>query len=103
MTNIELVIKIPSEVYENIKSATADDNDISSLLLGIYEATPLPKDHGRLIDAEYLRNVILPHNFHANNKYIVPYSDRRGYRLRDREVDESIINAPTIIKANKEA
>lgn len=54
MADIELVIKIPSEVYENIISATADDNDISSLLLGIHEATPLPKGHGRLIDADAL-------------------------------------------------
>ena len=50
MTDVELVIKIPSEVYENIKNATADDNDISSLLLGIHEATPLPKGQGRLIE-----------------------------------------------------
>lgn len=55
MRYVELVIKIPSEVYENIKSATADDNDISSLLLGIHEATPLPKGHGRLIDADTLK------------------------------------------------
>ena len=40
MADVELVIKIPSEVYENIKNATADDNDISSLLLGIHEGTP---------------------------------------------------------------
>jgi hypothetical protein len=50
MADVELVIKIPSEVYENIKNATADDNDISSLLLGIHEATPLPKGQGRLIE-----------------------------------------------------
>ena len=54
MADVELVIKIPSEVYENIKNATADDNDISSLLLGIHEATPLPKGHGGLIDADKL-------------------------------------------------
>ena len=62
--------------------------------------TPLPKGHGRLIDADYLRDVILLHNFHGNNKNVVPYSDRKGYRLRQREVDEGIINAPTIIEAD---
>lgn len=50
----------------------------------------------RLIDADYLKNVILLHNYHGNNKDIVPYSDRKGYRLRQREVEEAIINAPTI-------
>jgi hypothetical protein len=38
----------------------------------------------------------------AITKNIVPYADRRGYRLRQREVDEAIINAPTIIPADKE-
>lgn len=50
----------------------------------------------RLIDADYLLNVILVHNFHGNNKDYVPYSGRRGYRQRDREVREAIINAPTV-------
>ena len=48
MADIELVIKIPSEVYDHIKSATADDNDISILLLTIHEATPLPQGHNIL-------------------------------------------------------
>ena len=55
MAFTELVIKIPSEVYESIISATADYDDISFLLLGICEATPLPKGHGRLIDADALK------------------------------------------------
>jgi ribosomal protein S18 len=61
----------------------------------------LPKEHGRLIDADYLKDVSLLHNFYGNNKNIVPYAARRGYRLRQREVDEAIINAPTIIEADK--
>ena len=50
----------------------------------------------RLIDADFLKDVLLLHNYHGNNKNIVPYSDRKGYRLRQREVDEAIINAPTV-------
>jgi hypothetical protein len=64
--------------------------------------TELPKGHGKLIDADYLKDVTLLHNFHANNKNIVPYADRKGYRLRQKEVDESIINAPTIIEKDNE-
>lgn len=55
----------------------------------------------RLIDADYLLNVTLVHNFHGNNKNIVPYSDRRGYRLRDNEVRTAIINSPTIEEKGK--
>lgn len=54
MADVELVIKIPSEVYESIISATADYDDISILLLGINEGTPLPKGHGELIDRSKL-------------------------------------------------
>ena len=77
--------------------------DVDELCALIQHSTILPKGHGRLIDADYLKDVILLHNFHGNNKNIVPYSDRRGYRLRQRKVDEAVINAPTIIEADKES
>ena len=50
----------------------------------------------RLIDADYLLDVLLVHNWHGNNKNIVPYKDRKGYRQRDAEVREAIINAPNV-------
>lgn len=99
---MQLVIDIPEEMYAEIM----DENGIETMLIPyddiIRNGTPLPKGHGRLIDADYLKDVILLHNFHGNNKNIVPYSDRRGYRLRQREVDEGIINAPIIIEAESE-
>lgn len=58
MADVELVIKIPSEVYENIKNATADDNDISSLLLGILEGTPLPKGHNILDENKVVMELV---------------------------------------------
>jgi len=101
---MQLVIDIPEEQYITLNAKSQEEVltviDVSLLIKAIKKGTPLPKCHGRLIDADYLRNVILLHNFHGNNKYIVPYSDRRGYRLRQREVDEGIINAPTIIEAD---
>lgn len=39
----------------------------------------------RLIDADYLLDVLLVHNWHGNDKNIVPYKDRKGYRQRDAE------------------
>ena len=98
---MKLIIDMDENLYETI------NNDKYGVHKGrvydiIRNGTPLPKEHGRLIDADYLRDVILLHNFHGNNKNIVPYADRRGYRLRQREVDEAIINAPTIIEVDKE-
>lgn len=106
---MQIVIDIPEDEYKICLSHRESiENMIRvhkcfSLEYAVVRGTPLPKDHGKLIDADYLRNVILLHNFHGNNKNIVPYSDRKGYRLRQREVDEAIINAPTIIEADKES
>ena len=58
MADIELVIKIPSEVYESIISATADYDDISILLLGICEATPLPKGHNILDENKVVMELV---------------------------------------------
>ena len=99
MENIELVIKIPKKWLNDMKRE--EFIHVDELCEAILHGTKIPKGHGRLIDAEYLKNVSLLHNFHGNNKNIVPYADRRGYRLRQREVDEAIINAPTIIEADK--
>ena len=101
---MKLIIDIPENIYNLIVNSGENRDFIykSDLMRSILEGSPLPKNHGRLIDAEYLKDVILLHNYHGNNKNIVPYADRRGYRLRQREVDEAIINAPTIIEAESE-
>ena len=97
---MQIVIDIPEEMWEWLHNGFLDEDDGKHAINAILKGTPLPKGHGRLIDADYLRDMILLHNFHGNNKNIVPYADRRGYRLRQREVDEGIINAPTIIDAD---
>lgn len=100
---MQIVIKISKEDYERLKEY--EKAPFYSLTSRVYEAiangTPLPEGHGRLVDADYLRDVALLHNWHGNDKNYVPYSDRKGYRLREREVDEAILNAPTIIEADK--
>ena len=104
---MQIVIDIPYELYNYINSESYDEHlDMRfdfQIRHSVQKGIPLTKGHGRLIDADYLKDVILLHNFHGNNKNIVPYSDRKGYRLRQREVDEGIINAPTIIEADKES
>ena len=99
---MQIVIDIPEEIKAVIDKNGTNEIVSETVWQAVKKGTPLPKGHGRLIDADYLRDVILLHNFHGNNKNVVPYSDRKGYRLRQREVDEGIINAPTIIEADKE-
>ena len=101
---VKLIIEIPKDIYDgliNNRGVVIPSYWHEYVADLCKNGTPLPKGHGRLIDADYLRNVALLHNFHGNNKSIVPYSDRKGYRLRQREVDEAIINAPTIIEADE--
>lgn len=94
---MQIVIDIDEETLQDLY----DSRYVSPHIKDVFRnGTPLPKGHGRLIDADYLKDVILLHNYHGNNKYFVPYRDRKGYRLRDGEVNEAIINAPTIIEAD---
>lgn len=69
MADIELVIKIPEEVYSDIiaghnitlqvgESLRVDDVWASDL---IRNGTPLPKGHGSLIDADDIDNHIIGH------------------------------------------
>ena len=97
MSDIELVIKIPKKLACEGFERPFTEEEKNILIKAIGNGTPLPEGHGRLIDANYLKDVILLHNFHGNNKNIVPY---KGYRLRQREVEESIINVPTIIESD---
>ena len=55
MADIELVIKIPEERYKNIVKQV-DKRDYPDMSTGkaIANGTPLPKGHGRLIDADDL-------------------------------------------------
>lgn len=97
---MQIVIDISDEIYNIVKKRNLRFDEIYEIEESIRNGTPLPKGHGRLIDADYLKDVILLHSYHGNNKNIVPYSDRKGYRLRQREIDEGIVNAPTILEAD---
>ncbi len=101
MADIELVIKIPEGLKKDFELEQWTALSCMEMKDALEKATLLPKGHGRLIDASALGDALL-YNWHVNNKYLVPYNDRRGYRLRDDEVKTCITNAPTIIEADKE-
>lgn len=90
---MKIVIDIPKRMYEKICNNT--------LGIEIFEAikngTPLPKNHGRLIDAEKIANDInaLKDNW---NRYGNEYESGR-YESYDYAVD-TIEDAPTIIEGS---
>ena len=65
MADIGLVIKIPEEIYQHYKKVWQKRRGSipeSCIAFG----TPLPKGHGRLIDADYLRE-----DFKTSKKYLL--------------------------------
>ena len=93
MADIELVIKIPSEIYEDIKKhglcGYCSDREIVSE--AIANGTLLPKGHGRLIDADAYKEKIFR---------VFPCNDRDDQNIR-RSTEMTILSAPTIIEADK--
>lgn len=53
---MKIVIDIPDEAYERLKSKRVLDNIAESI---IANGTPLPKGHGRLIDADAYRKEMM--------------------------------------------
>ncbi len=67
MADIELVIKIPESTYQVFKQLSkiigvlVYEKDILTLIKAVKNGTPLPKGHGRLIDADDIDNHIIGH------------------------------------------
>ena len=82
MADIELVIKIPEEVEHKVYAygLSLCPSDKEQLINAIMNGKPLPKGHGRLIDADKL------------------YDD---YEINSYDWEDTIEYAPTIIEADK--
>jgi len=83
---MKIVIDIPEEMYINAKKDTLCGTDI--LVSAIKNGTPLPKGHGRLIDADELGDICDWYHTDDDGSWC--------YKCKD------IDNAPTIIEADKE-
>lgn len=84
---MQIVIEIPDEMYQTVK----DETYCGSLYEELKNGTPLPKGHGRLIDADALKNKIM-------------YKDDVAYETWEELYDsvlEEIDNAPTAINELK--
>lgn len=91
MDEIEVVIKMPKNTYRQIQALARNnyfEHDIcGNSMRRIANGIPLPKGHGRLIDADRLIK-----------------AERMWYRLKNGDVacpKIDIENAPTIIEADK--
>ena len=56
---MQIVIDIPDEMYDWYDNGFPDENDAENLWQIIKNGTPLPKGHGRLIDADDIDNHIV--------------------------------------------
>ena len=88
---MKIVIEVPDEfynkmIYQNGMSVCEAETVVNAF----YRGTPLPKGHGRLIDADALKKA--RHDIHIEEIH---------YRHRCVSV-ENIDEAPTIIEADKE-
>ena len=82
---MQIVIDIPEEVYKSIQ-----DNDYcgisnADMYNAVKNGTPLPKGHGRLIDADDI--ALIDEQFYVSSDYYV--------------AESAIDDAPTIIEADK--
>ena len=86
---MEIVIKIPEELYETYKGRPPmlGDAGMDMIAQAIANGTPLPKGHGRLIDADILRSM---------------YSINRANFNTVVGIQKWIDNAPTIIGGSEE-
>lgn len=89
MADIEVVIKIPEEMYAQVM----DEDGIDTMLIPyddiVKNGTPLLKGHGKLIDADDL------------DITTITTDDYSGNEVLDVVLKDDIDDAPTIIKADK--
>ena len=85
---MKLIINIPEEKYLYAKNLVNSGKENNPVVLAIGNGTPLPKGHGRLIDADEFISDIKKHYF----------DDGTVVRC----VEIALDNAPTIIEADKE-
>ena len=98
---MELVIEMPEELYEDIKYNFDKQNydECGGYLISskIVFGTPLPKGHGRLIDADELCQGLMKRWSTANERLEALISE-----VMSDVVTPIVVITPTIIEADKE-
>lgn len=106
---MQIVIDIDDKVYGLLKyfenglglNDKKDDNDDvkTALMRAVLNGTPLPKGHGRLIDADVFEKRLMD----ARSYYIGEKADDFDLRFAAglKSAAERLVDAPTIIEADK--
>ncbi len=91
MADVELVIKIPENVYydtfQYVESLASSDFELL-MMRAVKNGTPLPKGHGRLIDADRLKE-----EMEKDVRKAMSFVDLTDF----------VWLAPTIVKVDKES
>lgn len=90
---MQIVIEIPEDSYKATCNGYMLPSDVENVVNAIKQGTPLPKGHGRLIDADTLEEKV---EKHREMLKISEYDRELVLHYTDIEM------APTIIEANKE-
>lgn len=88
MADIELVIKIPEGLKKDFELEQWTALSCMEMKDALMNGTPLPKGHGRLIDADELKRII------QENDVL----NMTGFNVRLCDIN----NTPTIIEADRE-
>lgn len=103
MADIELVIKIPKELYKDIKEhglcGFCSDREIVSK--AISNSTPLPKGHGRLIDADELTKEIKGYISDTSNLHYNDLEEAEAFNSAYYNCLDEIEDASTIMEADR--
>lgn len=104
---MKIVIDIPEELYKKISLNNPPYGEDFPLYYAVRNCIKLPKGHGRLIDADKTLATAWT-NFYAHEDewqkkdpdYLLlgRFYDQKGFEC----CQQTIVNAPTIIKADKE-
>jgi len=90
----EILIRLEDELYEQCKTTELTEENEGfdfHIIKSVANGTVLPKEHGRLIDADAYKEKVF-------RKF--PCNDRDDMNIR-RLTEMAVLNAPTVIEADK--
>lgn len=107
---MEIVIKIPEDVYTRLFDNGIQDNeiavdDVCEMARALRLGKPLPKHHGRLIDADRTLTIAWQNFYKHEDEWekkdedylpIHRFYDQLGFEC----CQQTIVNAPTIIEGS---
>lgn len=98
---MQIVIDMPEGTFESVKRYYEQNQECYALCAYVASGTPLPKGHGRLIDADVFEKRLMD----ARSYYVGEKADDFDLRFAAglKSATERLVDAPTIIEADKES